>query len=92
MSDQNQAYFDEGKQVWRWKSNNRIPFEDMLQSWDVSNLAHHAVVRADELHSFLQEYRANQGEPSQEERYEMRAAFGEGVEVIDVFSGRRTRT
>ena len=30
--------------------------------------------------------------PSDEERYEMRAAFGSGATVVNVFTGRRTRT
>ena len=37
-------------------------------------------------------YHAMRLEPSGEEAFEMRAAFGPGVEVVDVFTGRRHRT
>ena len=41
----------------------------------------------------LAAYRASQpAEASAEEQYEMRAAFGPGVEVVDIITGRRHRT
>jgi hypothetical protein len=41
---------------------------------------------------FAAAYHAMRPEPSGEEAFEMRAAFGPGVEVVDVFTGRRHRT
>ena len=38
---------------------------------------------------FIEEYRKNPPSPSFEEMCEMRAAFGEGAVVVDVFSGRQ---
>jgi hypothetical protein len=41
----------------------------------------------------IEAYRASQpAQPSAEEMFEMRAAFGEGVEVVDVITGRRVTT
>jgi hypothetical protein len=40
---------------------------------------------------FLEEYRANDAPPSDEEMFEMRAAFGEGETVVNVITGRKTR-
>jgi hypothetical protein len=39
----------------------------------------------------LAEYRKHDRAPSQEELAEMRAAFGEGAEVVNVITGRRTK-
>ncbi len=40
---------------------------------------------------FLTEYRRNQKPATDEERFEMRAAFGAGATVVDAFSGRVTK-
>ena len=45
--------------------------------------------RSEEVSRELKVYRASRRERSKEERWEMRAAFGEGATVIDVISGRR---
>ena len=37
-------------------------------------------------------YKRNQTAPSNEKMFEMRAAFGPGVEVVDVLSGRKVTT
>ena len=45
------------------------------------------------LDKFLSEYRkANTGPVSAEQRAEMRAAFGPGQTVVNIITGRRTRT
>jgi hypothetical protein len=50
----------------------------------------------DHVSSFLKDYRAAQARRSpeelEEERAEMRAAFGPGQEVVNIITGRRTRT
>lgn len=84
----------------RWKSNDRVPMEDMLGFWvelglidedtkKLSNLA-----REEEDKEFLSRYRAQQAnrQVTAEEAYEMRAAFGPGVNVVDVITGRKYRT
>ncbi|MBQ6503095.1 MAG: hypothetical protein IJI57_04180 [Flexilinea sp.] len=50
-----------------------------------------ATIRAEKEQSdrFLEEYRNTRHELSAEERAEMRAAFGEGTEIVDVISGER---
>ena len=84
--------------VVRWKSNGRVPFADCLEDAIAGgvagiDLAACAAARDADTTAFLAEYRRNQpAEPSAEERFEARAAFGEGVEVVDVLSGRRFRT
>lgn len=79
----------------RWKSNDRVPFDDMLEAFqalgwitqqerDNSREARDADVTA-----FLAEYRANYRGPSQEELAEARAEFGAGTTVVNVITGHR---
>lgn len=60
-----------------------LSFTDWRFSEDATRAA-----RAEEIRIFTQEYKKNQSAPSQEEIFEMRAAFGEGAEVVDVISGQ----
>ena len=41
--------------------------------------------------AFLDSYRRNYKGPSEEEKAEMRAAFGEGTTVVNVITGEKTR-
>lgn len=83
--------------VWRWKSNNRVPFNDMLQSWGIAGaeLAKHEAARDVDTDAFLRDYREAQRNrtPEQlaEEAFEARAAFGPGVEYVNVITGERRR-
>ena len=81
---------DEG--VWRWKSNDRVPFDDMLQDWAVSSSTMEKCRKArdNDNEKFIKEYRERMKDyvPSNETLYEMRAAFGEGVEVVNVITGK----
>lgn len=84
----------------RWKSNDRVPMEDMLGFWvelglideDTKKLS--ALAREEEDRRFLERYRAQQAsrELTAEERFEMQAAFGNDVEVVDAITGRKYRT
>lgn len=84
----------------RWKSNDRVPMADMLGFWvelrliteDTMKLSTLAREKEDE--EFLSRYRAQQAnrQVTAEEAYEMRVAFGPGVEVVDVITGRKYRT
>ena len=40
---------------------------------------------------FLENYRRNYKGPGEEEKTEMRAAFGTGTTVVNVITGKRTR-
>jgi len=79
--------------VVRWNSNNRIPFEDMLQEFEdagwidgqiYSNSVNQRVV---EDRIAIEAYRKNYKGPSEEEMLEMRAEFGAGAKIVNVLTG-----
>ena len=83
--------------VVRWKSNNRVMPNDCreilshtvyrdLFSEDASRAAEEAETAA-----FLENYRKNTKGPSEEEKAEMRAAFGTGTTVCNIITGERIR-
>ena len=83
--------------VVRWTSNNRVMPKDCreilshtayrdLFSEEASRAAEDAETAA-----FLESYRKNYTGPSEEEKAEMRAAFGTGNTVVDVITGKRIR-
>ena len=83
--------------VVRWTSNNRVMPKDCreilshtayrdLFSEEASRAAENAETAA-----FLESYRKNYKGPSEEEKAEMRAAFGTGSTVVDVITGKRIR-
>ena len=83
--------------VVRWTSNNRVMPKDCreilshtayrdLFSEDASRVA-----EEDETAAFLESYRKNYKGPNEEEKAEMRAAFGTGSTVVDVITGKRIR-
>lgn len=84
----------------RWKSNDRVPMADMLGFWvelgliteDTMKLS--TLAREEENKAFMQDYfiRQMQHEPTAEERFEMQAAFGKDVEVVDVITDKKYRT
>lgn len=83
--------------VIRWNSNDRIPPQDCLDEMLAQGLitelqvAWSKTIRKAEDEAFLNEYRERMAnyEPSAEEMFEMRAAFGEGEEVVNIFTGKR---
>lgn len=83
---------DEG--VWRWKSNDRVPFSDMLGAWglDDETFAKCVDARDKDTEKSLAEYRERMKDyvPSDEEMFEMKAAFGEGTTVVNVITGKQT--
>lgn len=85
------AYEDNG--VLRWKSNDRaVPHWTFRDAFCTAS-AHHLEVEASEREDFITQYCESQANhvPDAEELYEMRAAFGEGVTVVNAFTGRKTR-
>lgn len=83
--------------VVRWTSNNRVMPKDCreilshtayrdLFSEEASRTAEDAETAA-----FLESYKKNYTGPSEEEKAEMRAAFGTGSTVVDVITGKRIR-
>ena len=85
------AYIDEYG-VYRWLSNNRVPFDDMLECWTDDEFQLNACreARNKDDAEFLADYRERMEdyEPSDEEMFEMRSAFGEGAEVVNVITGK----
>ena len=92
-------YIDETNEVSgpvvRWVSNNAIPFEDMLQrfvlSGDITDteMVNSLVQRKIEDKAAIEAYVASRQKYgyTDEEKFEMRAAFGD-EEVVDVFTGK----
>jgi len=83
--------------VVRWTSNNRVMPKDCreilshtvyrdLYSEDASRAAEEAETAA-----FLDSYRKSYKGPGEEEKAEMRAAFGSGSTVVDIITGERIR-
>jgi hypothetical protein len=87
------AYTDDGK-VWKWESNDRPCPLDACREYGIP-VDVNAQRRAERVHidAAMAAYRASQpAVPSEEEQYEMRAAFGAGKEVVDVVTGRKWKT
>jgi hypothetical protein len=92
-----QFYIDETNSatgaVIRWNSNDRIPFEDMLQNFvdagwiTAQELRNSVEQRVAEDRVAIEQYRKNRRAPSAEELFEMRAAFGAGAIVVDALTG-----
>ena len=80
----------------RWKSSGNYLPEDVCEILRVAGVTWFspeatAERRAAQIERELDEYRKNQIPETEEELLEMRAAFGEGTEIVDVISGRRMR-
>ena len=83
--------------VVRWNSNNQVPPADIValaaQIGLPVDVAASTAARDADTTAFLAAYR--KGQPrrvSAEQRAEMRAAFGRGAKVVNVITGRVTRT
>jgi hypothetical protein len=98
------AYADEDN-ILRWDSNGRVVPYDVLRTagYDEEFRAQCREVEERENSEMIQEYIQQQREfdadtsseamaIKREQAWERRAAFGEGAEVVDVFSGRKYRT
>jgi len=92
---------DEG--VVRWKSNDAVPPADILENAGLSRetVVKSTLARELEMQAFLADYFRQQeefwtkpeyAEARAEQLHEMRAAFGPGEEVVNVFTGRKHRT
>ena len=95
---QNKHRIEDG--VLLWNSNDRSPMDDMTTRWVylglISEEIFHATEKArDEQNAaFFAEYkqaRANRTpEQIAEEQFELRAAFGPGVEIVNAITDERT--
>ena len=83
--------------VVRWTSNNRVMPKDcreILSHTAYRDLFDEEASRAAEdaeTAASLEAYRKNYQGPSEEEKAEMRAAFGTGSTVVDIITGERIR-
>jgi len=81
--------------VLRWKSTDRVPFDDVLAVFlhigKVFDLEKSRAARDLDTSAMLEEYRRINANRvmSDEERFEARAAFGEGSTVVDIVTGQR---
>ena len=86
--------------VLLWNSNDRSPMNDLTTLWLkldlISEEIFHATEKArdEQNEAFFKSYaaaRANRSdEQIAEEQFEMRAAFGPGIEIVNVITGERT--
>lgn len=92
----NEAYVNKDGVV-RWKSNNSVPPDELLELWQYSNkefsYENSIAIRELETSTFLAEYRRQREENgySEEELIEMKNAFGEDAVVVDVITGEKIR-
>lgn len=91
-SFETEAYVKNG--IVRWNSNDRIPPTDVLELWyflekDFS-IGKSIEESEKETREFLKNYRKKNINRtySEEERFEMEAAFGKGATVVDVITGK----
>lgn len=89
------AYIDNNG-VIRWVSSDNVPPTDILTEMlvagfiDQETVVHSMNVDSKEKAAFLEQYVANRAKYgySDEEKFEMRAAFGD-EEVVDMFTGKK---
>ena len=81
----------------RWKTGNYVP-KDVCEKLKYGGLKFNesatAKKRERQVHQQIEEYKRTQANRklSDEELYEMRSAFGEGTEVVDVITGKKNKT
>jgi hypothetical protein len=86
------AYLDKG--IVRWKSNHSVPPTDILEFWKFLkkpfDYQRSLEQRTVEVQHSIDQYRESMKNhvPSEEELFEMRAAFGEGETVVNVITGK----
>jgi hypothetical protein len=91
-SYQNETYIIDG--IIRWKSNNAIPPKGILDTWKELNLPFDYagslkqldIDTAKNIVNYVKSKKSHKY--SAEEMYEMRSAFGEGVMVTNVITGK----
>ncbi len=82
--------------IVRWNSNDNVPPTDVLDLWKFMgfnfDMDASLVAQKADLQAFLADYRANDTGPTDEDRFEARAAFGSGVEIVNCITGRKFTT
>ena len=89
--DADNIYVKDG--VLYWKSNDHVvPVCVLRDDACLEPTPEQVAAYEAETKKFLAEYRANPPELTAEDMYEMRAAFGPGVKVVDVITGKSVTT
>jgi len=83
-----QSYLIDG--IYYWKSNDHPVPSDFMTKTVVGNSARQILAIEKNTVKFLKEYRESRKnyKYSEEELFEMRAAFGEGEIIVDVITGQ----
>ena len=77
--------------IFRWKSNNAVVPTSILEDAEAAPevIKANKAARDKELDAFVAELRSRPPrQPSDEEMFEMRAAFGRGATVVNVLTGQ----
>lgn len=94
-----ETFYDRENEVYRWKSNNAVPPQDVLEEVGLDNetIVKSNDIRSAEQAAFVAEYIREQerfwndeefASERQERMSEMRSAFGKGTNVTNIFTGR----
>ncbi len=86
----NNYYIENG--VAYWKSNDRAIPVDCVENYDIPvnpEIQQNALDK--ELHDFIESYRKNPPKYTDEDKAEMRSAFGEGETIINVITGEKIK-
>ena len=79
----------------KWSTNGSYIPDDFCEKLEYAdyNFSREATrrTRDKQTKEFIEEYKKNQSEPTEEELAEMRAVFGVGATVVDAISGRKIR-
>jgi imidazoleglycerol phosphate dehydratase HisB len=84
--------------VWRWKSNDAVPFDQLLAEAgiDYETRSRCRAAREIDVERQLEDYRRAQASRTPEEIAEQRAmaraAQGPGVEIVDIVTGEKYTT
>lgn len=94
MADYTEATYVDG--VMRWKSNDRVPPKEcIMEAFEKGfpvDVDKSLEISDKETSEFLENYRKNYRGPYEEDRMEARAAFGPGVELVNVITGKKWKT
>ena len=87
------AYVVDG--IFRCKSNDRIPFDDMLEKMEYAGCQFDreasSLTRDEEVKIEIAKLRSKPAVHSEAEMREMRAAFGVGATVVDILTGEKIK-
>ena len=95
LTNPDKSFVQDGVLYWRLPNENRVTPLDVAGYYyakmhgDIDLVKHHRAEVA-QSRAWIKSYRESMKdyEPSEEEKMEMRAAYGENAKVIDVFTGK----